>query len=238
MLPHAHMCPCIFSLHGGYLMETAPFPDNSASKQTHWSDLMKGRRSYGKQNLRRTTHFSLYSPVSCFIPIRGEPGRLELKKLKKHWRFCLLLFFPPQVAAWINEKNSIAQDDSWKDPSNLQTKLQRHQAFQAEIMANRNRLDSIKSVREVGFWARVGNWHERLCRQCELQWSQPREGESLSSHWCCPCYLLVHWEASSFSPSKIFCVHLFLHSLSLLLSSVTLLCIFTVHAMETDGGLQ
>uniref|UniRef100_A0A8C9MEA9 Calponin-homology (CH) domain-containing protein n=1 Tax=Serinus canaria TaxID=9135 RepID=A0A8C9MEA9_SERCA len=75
----------------------------------------------------------------------------------------------PQVAAWINEKNSIAQDDSWKDPSNLQTKLQRHQAFQAEIMANRNRLDSIKSVREVGFWARVGNWHERLCRQCESQ---------------------------------------------------------------------
>uniref|UniRef100_H0ZL45 Spectrin beta, non-erythrocytic 5 n=1 Tax=Taeniopygia guttata TaxID=59729 RepID=H0ZL45_TAEGU len=53
-----------------------------------------------------------------------------------------------EVAAWINEKNSIAQDDSWKDPSNLQTKLQRHQAFQAEIMANRNRLDSIKSEGE------------------------------------------------------------------------------------------
>ncbi|NWW71973.1 SPTN5 protein, partial [Climacteris rufus] len=53
-----------------------------------------------------------------------------------------------EVAAWINEKNSIAQDDSWKDPSNLQTKLQRHQTFQAEIMANRNRLDSIKSEGE------------------------------------------------------------------------------------------
>uniref|UniRef100_A0A663LNR3 Calponin-homology (CH) domain-containing protein n=1 Tax=Athene cunicularia TaxID=194338 RepID=A0A663LNR3_ATHCN len=58
----------------------------------------------------------------------------------------------PKVAAWINEKNSIAQDDSWKDPSNLQTKLQKHQTFQAEIMANRNRLDSIKSVREVGLF--------------------------------------------------------------------------------------
>ncbi|NXF34969.1 SPTN5 protein, partial [Nyctibius bracteatus] len=53
-----------------------------------------------------------------------------------------------EVAAWINEKNSIAQDDSWKDPSNLQTKLQKHQTFQAEIMANRNRLDSIKSEGE------------------------------------------------------------------------------------------
>uniref|UniRef100_A0A8D0F0G0 Calponin-homology (CH) domain-containing protein n=1 Tax=Strix occidentalis caurina TaxID=311401 RepID=A0A8D0F0G0_STROC len=59
----------------------------------------------------------------------------------------------PKVAAWINERNSIAQDDSWKDPSNLQTKLQKHQTFQAEIMANRNRLDSIKSVREAGLMA-------------------------------------------------------------------------------------
>ncbi|XP_040455901.1 spectrin beta chain, non-erythrocytic 5 isoform X2 [Falco naumanni] len=53
-----------------------------------------------------------------------------------------------EVAAWINEKNSIAKDDSWKDPSNLQTKLQKHQTFQAEIMANRNRLDSIRSEGE------------------------------------------------------------------------------------------
>lgn len=51
------------------------------------------------------------------------------------------------------------------------------------------------------------------CRQCELQSSQKREGEALSSHWCCPCCLWVHWEAYSFSPSRIFSVYLFLHSL-------------------------
>lgn len=62
-----------------------------------------------------------------------------------------------KVAAWINEKNSIAQDDSWRDPSNLQTKLQKHQTFQAEIMANRNRLDSIRSVREAGLLATLGS---------------------------------------------------------------------------------
>ncbi|XP_047920914.1 spectrin beta chain, non-erythrocytic 5 [Anser cygnoides] len=67
-----------------------------------------------------------------------EESRLLQKLLKNSY----------EVAAWINEKNSIAQDDSWKDPSNLQTKLQKHQAFQAEIMANRNRLDSIKSEGE------------------------------------------------------------------------------------------
>ncbi|NXQ26015.1 SPTN5 protein, partial [Alaudala cheleensis] len=67
-----------------------------------------------------------------------EESRLLQKFLKNSF----------EVAAWINEKNSIAQDDSWKDPSNLQTKLQKHQTFQAEIMANRNRLDSIKSEGE------------------------------------------------------------------------------------------
>ncbi|NWS72003.1 SPTN5 protein, partial [Crotophaga sulcirostris] len=68
---------------------------------------------------------------------------LEESKLLQKW-----LRNSFEVAAWINEKNSIAQDDSWKDPSNLQTKLQKHQTFQAEIMANRNRLDSIKSEGE------------------------------------------------------------------------------------------
>ncbi|XP_065610862.1 spectrin beta chain, non-erythrocytic 5 isoform X1 [Cyrtonyx montezumae] len=67
-----------------------------------------------------------------------EESRLLQKLLKNSY----------EVAAWINEKNSIAQDDSWRDPSNLQTKLQKHQTFQAEIMANRNRLDSIKSEGE------------------------------------------------------------------------------------------
>ncbi|NXC11410.1 SPTN5 protein, partial [Orthonyx spaldingii] len=67
-----------------------------------------------------------------------EESRLLQKFLKNSF----------EVAAWINEKNSIAKDDSWKDPSNLQTKLQKHQTFQAEIMANRNHLDSIKSEGE------------------------------------------------------------------------------------------
>lgn len=59
-------------------------------------------------------------------------------------------FFLLKVATWIAEKNSIAQDESWTDPSNMQAKLQKHQTFHAEIIANRNRLDSIKAVREAG----------------------------------------------------------------------------------------
>lgn len=91
---YTHTCPCTFSLHGDYLIDAAPFPGNSAGRQRYRGDfIMKDRRGLGKQNLRRTTHLCPHSLVPCFIDIREEPGRLELKK---HWRFSLLLFFPPQ----------------------------------------------------------------------------------------------------------------------------------------------
>ncbi|XP_019374606.1 PREDICTED: spectrin beta chain, non-erythrocytic 5 [Gavialis gangeticus] len=64
-----------------------------------------------------------------------EDSRLLQKLLKNSY----------EVATWIAEKNSIAQDESWTDPSNMQAKLQKHQTFHAEIIANRNRLDSIKA---------------------------------------------------------------------------------------------
>uniref|UniRef100_A0A8C7E9R9 Spectrin beta, non-erythrocytic 5 n=1 Tax=Nothoprocta perdicaria TaxID=30464 RepID=A0A8C7E9R9_NOTPE len=84
-----------------------------------------------------------------------------------------------EVAAWMNEKNSIAQDDSWKDPSNLQTKLQKHQAFQAEIMANRNRLDSIKSVREALHFQRSVEDMEKWLEDVENELRAPYSSNDL-----------------------------------------------------------
>lgn len=51
-----------------------------------------------------------------------------------------------QVSAWINEKLQIALDESYRDPTNLQAKLQKHSAFEAELSANRNRVDAIVEV--------------------------------------------------------------------------------------------
>lgn len=159
---NAYMCPCILSLHGGYLMGTAPFPGNRASKQTFGVISWRAGGAQGS----RTSEGQLILVSTYQLPALHIWEESVAGWSWRNWRntedFVCFCSFPPQVAAWINEKNSIAQDDSWKDPSNLQTKLQRHQTFQAEIMANRNHLDSIKSVRELGFWARVGNWHERL----------------------------------------------------------------------------
>ncbi len=45
--------------------------------------------------------------------------------------------------AWINEKLKTACDESYRDPTNLQTKLQKHQAFEAELAANKGRVDGV-----------------------------------------------------------------------------------------------
>lgn len=57
----------------------------------------------------------------------------------------MLLAIVLQVSTWINEKLQIATDESYRDPTNLQAKLQKHQAFEAEVMANRNRVDAVIS---------------------------------------------------------------------------------------------
>ncbi len=40
----------------------------------------------------------------------------------------------------------IAADESYRDSSNLQAKTQKHQAFEAELAANKRRLDAVNIV--------------------------------------------------------------------------------------------
>ncbi|TSO67499.1 Spectrin beta chain, non-erythrocytic 5 [Bagarius yarrelli] len=46
-----------------------------------------------------------------------------------------------EVCLWLNEKKLVAQDESWREPINLQAKMQKHQSFEAEIIANRNSVE-------------------------------------------------------------------------------------------------
>ena len=48
-----------------------------------------------------------------------------------------------QADGWISEKLQTASDESYRDPTNLQSKLQKHQAFEAELSANKGRVDSV-----------------------------------------------------------------------------------------------
>lgn len=43
-----------------------------------------------------------------------------------------------ELESWILEKLQAASDESYKDPINLQAKIQKHQAFEAEVAAHAN----------------------------------------------------------------------------------------------------
>lgn len=46
-----------------------------------------------------------------------------------------------ELESWILEKLQTASDESYKDPTNLQAKIQKHQAFEAEVAAHANAID-------------------------------------------------------------------------------------------------
>eukprot|EP00794_Sanderia_malayensis_P015984 gene15984-17594_t len=48
-----------------------------------------------------------------------------------------------ETKSWLIEKLKIASDESYRDPTNLQGKIQKHQAFEAEVDANENRISAI-----------------------------------------------------------------------------------------------
>ena len=59
---------------------------------------------------------------------------------------CIIIL---KVGDWIHEKLTVATDESYRDPTNLQSKLQKHQAFEAERSSNKDRVDSVCKVLEI-----------------------------------------------------------------------------------------
>lgn len=58
----------------------------------------------------------------------------------------MLLCICTQAEIWIAEKLQIANDESFKDPTNLEDKCQKHHEFEAEINANEQRIQAIAQV--------------------------------------------------------------------------------------------
>ena len=51
-----------------------------------------------------------------------------------------------QLSVWISEKHEIACDDSYRELTNLQGKVKKHEAFEAELKANKDSLDKLHQV--------------------------------------------------------------------------------------------
>uniref|UniRef100_A0A3B4AJ25 Spectrin, beta, non-erythrocytic 5 n=1 Tax=Periophthalmus magnuspinnatus TaxID=409849 RepID=A0A3B4AJ25_9GOBI len=48
-----------------------------------------------------------------------------------------------QFGVWLSERNAVALDENWREPTNLQAKLLKHQSFESEVLANRYQLDNL-----------------------------------------------------------------------------------------------
>ena len=53
-----------------------------------------------------------------------------------------------EMEIWITEKLQMATDESYKDPANIQSKHQKHQAFEAELAANSERIKAVVAMGE------------------------------------------------------------------------------------------
>ncbi|XP_035850836.1 spectrin beta chain, non-erythrocytic 5 [Sander lucioperca] len=77
-----------------------------------------------------------------------QQSRSRLKALDRSLKLQQFLSSSYQVCVWLNERNAVALDESWKEPTNLQAKLLKHQSFEAEILANRYRVDTLTKEAE------------------------------------------------------------------------------------------
>ena len=51
-----------------------------------------------------------------------------------------------EVETWMLEKLQLATEENYKDPANIQSKHQKHQAFEAELAANADRIQSVLAM--------------------------------------------------------------------------------------------
>lgn len=93
--------------------------------------------------LAKTTCFSL-------LGSRLRWGCLSSTITSRESRDCFLSFpcFSFQAESWITEKLQTASDESYKDPANLESKLQKHLAFEAELTAHEEAIDAVRETGE------------------------------------------------------------------------------------------
>ncbi|XP_061836679.1 spectrin alpha chain, non-erythrocytic 1 isoform X1 [Nerophis lumbriciformis] len=86
-----------------------------------------------------------------------------------------------ELKSWINEKMKTASDEAYKDPSNLQGKVQKHQAFEAELSANQSRIDALQKSGQELLDRKHYASSEVACRMEEVssQWKKLLEATEL-----------------------------------------------------------
>ena len=77
---------------------------------------------------------------------QAEARRSRLKESHSLQQF---LRDAEEVKGWLGEKLKVARDEAYREPSNLEGKLQQQQTFEAELQANKGRLEAIADTEET-----------------------------------------------------------------------------------------
>ncbi|CAH8447491.1 unnamed protein product [Schistosoma bovis] len=75
-----------------------------------------------------------------------DKAKRRRQRLEDSHRYQMFDRDADEMQSWISEKLKNALDESYKDSTNLQTKVQKHQNFEAEIQANQSRVEDIKKT--------------------------------------------------------------------------------------------
>ncbi|XP_052133456.1 spectrin beta chain [Frankliniella occidentalis] len=72
----------------------------------------------------------------------------QMEKLKDQLQLHQFLQDCEELGQWVQEKNITAQDETYRSAKTVHSKWTRHQAFEAEIASNKNRLDEVQRAGE------------------------------------------------------------------------------------------
>lgn len=80
--------------------------------------------------------------------INREKALAQLEKLQDQLQLHQFLQDCDELGEWVQEKNLTAQDDTYRSAKTIHSKWTRHQAFEAEIGANKERLVAVQNAAE------------------------------------------------------------------------------------------
>ncbi|KAG8237737.1 hypothetical protein J437_LFUL016676, partial [Ladona fulva] len=107
-----------------------------------------------REALSDPTHLHAAAISECLSAVCARRDRLmesavsRRRKLRDSYDLQKFLQNFYEVESWIHQKMQGARDESYRDSSNLQSKIQRHAAFEAEIAANSGRVTAVISEGE------------------------------------------------------------------------------------------
>ena len=78
-----------------------------------------------------------------------KQSNIRRKKLNESLQFQQFLRNLYEVERWLSQKLQVALDENYREPSNLQSKIQKHGVFDAELLANTSRIAAVISEGEA-----------------------------------------------------------------------------------------